>query len=285
MWARAIVDLADLQAAARPDRTWVTAQEWWDVCGRGKTWSSWESAKRALFRLQEDLRGLGLDLKIETPKGNGLRIHCVSPDIDWLVRANILEASRLQEEAAARKEGRDPQLAEELPAIAQVAADYRTISPTLTALAGQYGRSRKVMRRLVVAAKKPLRARGRPPVELVRPPHRVEQARAARARGASKGELARILGCSRRSVRRWLEREDARYAKPGNVTAAEALAAIAELQRAANASGADKMNDAEIAAEIDAAREELLGEQRGDGGLGREGLQGPARSHREGAGP
>lgn len=202
------------------------------VCRQSEVAARWSifQLKAKLWRLYCDAECLkvkgcvcgaarrrGIYLQVETPEENAsehrgrmpARIYVDTPAIADLVEQYSLRARAYLGELEAKREGGelDPALedAGELDAH-QVVSDYRDKRRSFLFLARKYRAGRPLLRRVLVAARQPIRHVGGPKIEERRKPETIAKALRLRDDGASVSEVARILGCSRRGAARFLVR-------------------------------------------------------------------------------
>lgn len=198
-----IVALAELQ---RSGRAWCTLGEWLE------TWPSEDrrerspgarevAAKAQRARLRKALRAIRIKLRERTPEGEGLQIGVGTPELRALVALELEEAQR----ALAAGDGGSFGPAS-CPTPEEIVRDYWMFRASLERVARSRRVHHRVIRAVVRAARKPIRLRGAPTIEHLRPPEIVARARKAVLAAESVSELARILGCSRHGARTFRRR-------------------------------------------------------------------------------
>ena len=152
----------------------------------------------------------GVELRLERPEQGGTRLHVATPELVQVVELEIRRARRIAELVDARRDGRSPSDLDDSDVVSDIAisADYRDRTPPrpFWRLARKYGIGRERLRKILEKARGGIRARRRLRIEELREPEVVSRALRVRAAGASVKEVARVLRCSPRTVRRFLRR-------------------------------------------------------------------------------
>lgn len=237
--ARWILNLQELIALVRPGRRWATWGEWVEVCSRGREWSE-AAARKALFTLKRDLRRLaGVVLALETPEGRGLEITVDTPAIVELVELHVREARVIDEQLAARKQKREPDLVlEEDVFVPELVQDYRVRMRHLRFLSRKYGQGQQRLRKILEQAKVEIRPRRRIVLEERRSPEVLAKALRIHDEGGSLRVVARVLApCSKDTARRFLERHRPKEAIVKKPTIPEVLPLVRELYKRHPAGG------------------------------------------------
>jgi hypothetical protein len=217
--ARLVVDLLDLQHLCRPSRTWVTRDEWVAVCGRGRPWSDWSSAKRALMRQRRDLEELlGVDLHIETTDSGDHRVYVDTGAIRDALEPHARRARLVLHESESRQRGLEAsgELAPSDLNVQEVARDYQDRKRPLAILSRKYGMGRDRIRKALEGARVKIRKQRRMRISEKVGPDVTAKALETHDRGASLESVRKILGCATKwSAHRFLRAHD-RDTKPAS---------------------------------------------------------------------
>jgi hypothetical protein len=176
-------------------RPWVTLAEFTEAFYPSAA-PSFETTKGMWSRLQRALRELGIEAQTITPEGDGRRMFFATPEIRALVKGELEEAQEIVTRIGSQ----------DVDEVQAVAHDYWMFSASLEKLARKRRVHARVIRRLVALARRPIRPRGRPRIELRRPSVTIALAHRAVFAGWSVTVIAKILNCSRSTAREFRDR-------------------------------------------------------------------------------
>jgi hypothetical protein len=176
-------------------------------CVRGI--QSYAGARRSLFRVKRTLAEVGVSLAVKT-ENKVISARFSTPEIRELVEEGLRTARELVERLDARREGTDPALEglereAELVNPQEIVRDFRDRLKSHAWIARKYGIGIKRVRR-ILASVRPLTRPEVRRVEHRRAKDAVKRALEAADRGALLEEIAKMLGCSTRTARRFVLR-------------------------------------------------------------------------------
>jgi hypothetical protein len=195
-----------------------------DLYAAARGISTFDAARRSLYRLKRTLARHGVALEIHEENGN-LSANFGTDAIRELIEPDLRAAQALLEEIDARRQGRKAELAciereSEVVDPATISLEYRGRLKNFTWIARKHGIGKERVRRILVSTG-PIRVPGfKSRLEARRPAPLVKQALEAADHGARLREIAAILNVSKSTARRFLRRHGrtlptGRKAEPG----------------------------------------------------------------------